>query len=712
MHKRITIATWWLVLLVFALTPGFSQVTKVDELRFPSLGEFNIPQPERMVLDNGMVLMLLEDSELPLIRASVRVRTGARLEPAEKIGLAGLTGTVMRTGGTRSMSGDDLDDYLEGKAAVIETYIGTESGGASMSCLKQDFPEVLRILSDVLRNPVFDEEKIKVAKNEVIAGISRQNDDPQGILFREFNQIVYGESSPYAREATYATVQAITQEEMREWHSRYFHPNRSIIGLVGDFKSAEVVELVKQVFGNWPKGPEVRDVEAGYREEVPAGVYQVEKDDMNQSNIIMGHLGIRVDNPDYNAVQVLNEILSGGFASRLFSNVRTAKGLAYAVDGGVGAGWDRRGTFNLWMTTKTESTGAAVEALLQEARDITAKPPTEEEVQKAKTAILNSFIFRSDSRQKILNQQLTFEYYGYPLDWLARYRDGIEKVSVEEVRRAARNHIHPGSFAILVVGPATGMDKPLTTFGAVTRVDIEIPEPEPPPAPEATSETRERGRELISRAVEAAGGAAAIDAVQTLEEKGTVVARVPEQGEMELKSSMVIAFPDRYVQEVTLPFGTITTVFTPTEAFMKTPGGVRPVPDSALKELRRNLDRNLLAILKNRQSQGFSASAAGKEQMDGHDLELVRVEANGEAMTLGIDPASGRVLRMAYRGTDLSGTPGDLVLTFSDFRAAGNLTLPFVASVTVNGEPSMTINTESMATNVALDPSLFVKPSQ
>ncbi len=708
--RRSTAAALCLLWLAgVALTASlFGQATKVDQLKYPPLSEFKIPQPTRLVLDNGLVLMLLEDHELPLVRASVLVHTGSRFEPAEKIGLASITGSVMRTGGTQRMTGDQLDDYLEGKAAVIETSIGTSSGGASMSCLKKDFPDVLRVLSDVLRQPVFDEQKIVVAKNERIAGIARQNDDPQGILGREFDELIYGKDSPYARIPTYDTINAITRADLVAWHAHYYHPNRTILGLVGDFNAPEAIDLIKQVFGDWTKGPEEKDPGIPLPKETPAGVYAVEKGDVTQSNIAIGHLGIRRDNPDFFAVTVLNEVLSGSFASRLFLNVRSLKGLAYDVSGGIGAGWDYPGAFEMSMSTKTETTAAGIEALLQEARNLTTNPPTGEEVSKAKASILNSFIFRSDSREKVLSQQLTYEYYGYPLDWLTRYREAIEKVTVEQVRGAAAKYIKPQDFAILVVGQPQGLDKPLSTFGKVTKLDITIPEPKQEKGPEASTETKARAAQLIERALEAVGGAQTVDELKTVDLVFSATATMP-QGEFELKNHVLIVFPDRYAQELTLPGGTLTTVYTPDEAFLKTSGGVRPAPDNMKADWRKNLYRDTLGLLKSRNKPGFQAWTVGKGQADGKEVELVRVEIDGDPITVGIDPESGRVLQVSYRGTDLTGAPGDMVVTHSDFRPADRLILPFASVATFNGRPMMTTKFEKIAINVPVDEKLFSK---
>jgi zinc protease len=207
------------------------------------------------------------------------------------------------------------------------------------------------------------------------------------------------------------------------------------------------------------------------------GVFYVAKNDMNQSNIEIGHLGITRDNPDYFAVELLNQVFSGSSSSRLYSSVRSEKGLAYAVVGGIRSNWDYPGTFNMWITTKTETTGAGIEAMIAEAKNLVATPVTAEELAKAKSSILNSFIFNVDTREKILGQQLTFEYYGFPLDWVSRYRQGVEEATLKEVQQVAEKYIHPERFAILIVGPEEGRDLPLSTWGEVTRVDITIAEP-------------------------------------------------------------------------------------------------------------------------------------------------------------------------------------------------------------------------------------------
>ncbi len=468
-----------LLLLVFLMMviPGHAQVKQVEELRYPPLPDLVIPEPERVVLDNGMVVLMMEDHELPLVSLSAFIRTGARLEPMDKIGIASLTGTLLRTGGTTKKTGDELDEFLEGKAAMIETGIGGTAGKASMSCLTEDFPAVLEVFGDVLRTPAFASEKLKIAKNRMMASIARQNDDPGDIVSREFKKLVYGKGSPYTWVPTYATIMGITQKDLAQWHETYVHPNRIILGLVGDFQKDQALALLNKVFGDWAKGPEVKDAEAFIQEQTLAGVFYVEKNDMTQAKIAMGYQGIRRDHPDYYSLVIVNQILSGSFGARLFSNIRSKQGLAYDVHGGVGLQWDHPGMALLSMSTKTQTTGKGIDALIAESRKMVSNPPTEDEVENAKASILNSFVFSVDSPSKVLSKYLTYEYYGYPSTWLKTFRRGIEQVTLAQVREAAARHLRPQDFAILVVGPREGTKPALTRYKDIQELDIRIPDP-------------------------------------------------------------------------------------------------------------------------------------------------------------------------------------------------------------------------------------------
>ena len=430
-----------------------------------------------------MVVFLQEDHELPTIDGSARIRGGETSVPAGKTGLTDIYGEVWRTGGTKTQTGDQLDDFLEQRAAKVETGGGADSTSASFSCLKEDFDDVFRVFVDVLKNPEFRAEKIQIAQKGLYDGISRRNDDPSQIAGREAAKLAYGASSPYARVPEYKTVASITRQDLVEWHGKYVHPNNIIFGVVGDFDSVKMEARLREAFASWPKGTAASEPQIKPDPAKP-GYYEVDKTDVNQTNIQMVALGITRKNPDYYAVSVFNEAFGGGFSSRLFGDIRTTKGLAYGVGGGIGAGWDHPGVLRIAMSTKSATTIESIQALDEEISDLAKRPIDDEEIKRAKDSILNSFVFRFDSPEKVLQEKMAYQFFGYPLDFLENYQREIEKVTKEDVARVAAKYLHRDQLAVLVVGKVADFDKPVSSLGPVTTLDIAIPAPPPGLLPE------------------------------------------------------------------------------------------------------------------------------------------------------------------------------------------------------------------------------------
>jgi zinc protease len=454
-----------------------------QHIPIPKLPEFHPPQPKRLQLPNGMVVFLQEDHELPMIDGTARIRGGERSVPAKKAGLTDVFGEVWRTGGTKAQTGDQLDDFLEQRAAKVETGGRVDSTNASFSCLKEDFDDVFRVFVEVLKNPEFRADKIQIAQKGLYDGISRRNDDASQIAEREALKLAYGANSPYARTPEYATVASITRQDLVDWHNKYVHPNNIILGIVGDFDSAKMEERLREAFSSWPKGPAAEVAEIKPDPAKPA-YYEVDKTDVNQSNIVLVGLGITRKNPDYYAVSVFNEAFGGGFSSRLFGDIRTAKGLAYSVGGGIGAGWDHPGMLRLMVSTKSKTTFESIQGIDDEIADLKKRPIDDEEMKRAKDSILNSFVFKFDSPEKVLQEKMAYEFFGYPLDFLENFQKQIEKVTKEDVARVAAKYLHRDQMSVLVVGHVSEFDKPLASLGTVKKVDISIPPPPPGLVPE------------------------------------------------------------------------------------------------------------------------------------------------------------------------------------------------------------------------------------
>ncbi|WP_084080060.1 M16 family metallopeptidase [Edaphobacter aggregans] len=446
------------------------------KIPIPPLHAFRPQQPKRIELSNGLVLFLQEDHELPFINGSILIRGGSREEPADKVGLVSMYGQTWRTSGTPTVDGDKLDDRLEIKAASIETTGGSANTSLRWSSLKGDFDSVFASTVDLLLHPAFKDDKLALAKRQLDTAISRRNDDASGIAIREAIKLVYGPTSPYARDPEYATVAAVTLDDLKAWHDRTVVPNGMIVSVSGDFDSAQMEQKLRAAFEPLPRGQVIAQEKFTFTDPKP-GVRFANKDDVNQSNVLIVGLGTERSNPDYYALSVMNEIFSGGFSSRVVQNVRTKLGLAYDVSGAFGASYDHPGIFYVIAGTKSTSTVAATKAMLDEVNRLKTVPPSASELAKAKDDLLNSFIFRYDSPEKILAEQVTLAFYGYPADFLEKYKEGIEKVTAAEVSRVANKYVDQSKLGIVVVGNQSEIKPPISELGKVTEIDITIPPP-------------------------------------------------------------------------------------------------------------------------------------------------------------------------------------------------------------------------------------------
>ncbi|GAN31863.1 MAG: putative peptidase [Candidatus Brocadia sinica] len=444
----------------------------VSGFKFKPLN-FIPPKVDRVVLENGMILYLLEDHDLPLFNITARIRTGAIYEPQEKAGLASLTGYVMRSGGTIAMPPDKMNEEIEFMAASVETSIDRESGSASLSTLKKDIDKGLKIFADVLMNPAFPEDKIKMRKDEVIESIRRENDNPTQIAHREFRRILYDSKHPYSRkiDGTLESIEKITRDDMVAFHKKFFHPNNIILGISGDFNKEEIIKKLDAVFAGWKKEdtdfPEVPKVEKRFEK----SVYYVYKD-INQANVIMGHLGIHRKSPDYFPVMIMNFILGGGsFTARIPGRIRSDEGLAYSAFSAFQTARDL-GIFFVSCQTKLESTNRAISIALEEIDKIRKAPIDKEELALAKETFMNQFVFRFMTSASIVAQKVDIEYEDLPLNYFETYLDKVQSVTQEDVQRVARKYLHPDEIKILVVGDKEKFDKPLDSFGKVNIIEL------------------------------------------------------------------------------------------------------------------------------------------------------------------------------------------------------------------------------------------------
>ena len=635
-------------------------------LKFPKLREVKPPEPVFFALPNGMKVFLLEDHELPLVSGSAMVRTGNLFDPSDKRGLADLTGSIMRSGGTKAKSGDDLDEELESVAASVESSIGESNGSVGFSCLKENTDQVMAIFRDVLTQPDFRQDKVDLAKTQARSGISRRNDDAAGIASREFSSLIYGRDTPWGWSIEYEHIDRIQREDMVRFHQRYFFPKNVIVSIYGDFSAVEMKAKLTRLFGSWdvaqqpvPPFPEMKQLKH-------PGIWLAERDDVTQTFFEIGHLGGLLNEKDYPALQVAANILGSGFSSRLVQTVRTKLGYAYAVSAGWGVGYTSPGAFQISGSTKSASTTDTLRVIRQEVEKIRQVQVSVDELKIAKDSVLNSFVFSFDRPSKTLNRMVVYEYFGYPKDFLFQYQKAVERVTAADVLRVAKERLRPDDFTIVAVGNPKEFGKaPLSDLKIpVKKIDLTIPEPKPESAPADLGQ----GVAMLKKAQEAMGGRARLAAVKDLE--SVVEAKFQMGATMApVKQRTMRIYPDVLRQEQELPFGKIVVFSDGKGGWMQSPQGMMALPPAVLQQVHQEMFRNLVSLV-------LSDGLAGRtvRMVDGTAVEIV--EGN-EKVRLMFDAATGLPAKISYMTSPMAGAAVEVVETYSAWKSVNEVMLPF-----------------------------------
>ena len=711
------------LLLLIAALPGLAQQAapkpatapappvpaSYKDLKFGTLRQVQIPKVEETTLPNGMKLYLLENHELPIVRGLALVRTGNLFDPADKIGLASVTGELIRTGGTAKKSGNQIDEELENIAASIESQIGEELGSVSFSTLKERTAEVLSTFHDVLTGPAFRQDRFELIRSQMHGTIQRRNDDAHGIAQREFSDAIYGPNTPYGWRMEHATVDNIKRDDVEAFYKRYYFPANVILSVQGDFSAPEMKATLEKLFADWtvtqPPVPAFPKVNS----QPKPGIRLAVKTDVTQTSVSLGHLGGVLNDKDYPALQVMADILGGGFQSRLFQKVRTQLGYAYEINAFWGADYDHPGIFEITGSTKAASTTETLKAITAELERIRTAEVTEEELQSAKDTVINGFVFNFDTPSKTLNRLLTYRYFGYPDDFIFQYQKAVQQVTRADILRVAKQYIDPTKFVTVAVGNPKDFKTPLTALGPVSDIDLTIPPPAkgaqgqprataavtPQPAPEArqppplpSPDAAANGKALLAKMLQALGGEAKVSTVVDMTQK-TELALDASVGGLHATQTEVWLAPSGYREEDVLPFGKIITYSDGATGWMSTPQGVGPIPAQEQGQIGFEIFRKWFPLaLSGRDPERTIAEKGSK---------ILIADKKGNSVEIAIDLTTGLPVSETYKQ---AGAPNNTIVeTFGDWQESGGVKLPHKSSITQNGKHFADIHVNSIALN-------------
>jgi len=694
-----------LLVILFASLGLMAQAQKrpIDQLAYPKLNEIKPPQVVEHALPNGMTILLVEDHDFPTVSMVAMVKGGKIVEPKDKNGLSELLGMTLRTGGTKNMSGDDADKYLDRIGASIDSRSTDNFVSVESECLKENADEVLKLFADFLQYPAFTDDKIDLAKTQMRSEISRRNDEPMGIVPRELDKLLYGKDSPYARQLEYADLDNLKREDLVAFHKVWFRPDVTYLAVWGDFSMPEMKQRLEKYLGSWTAQGAAPQITLPVIPPSSYSVNQIEKGDVEQTFIFMGELGLRYDDPDYAPVYIMSEILGGGFSSRLFKKVRTEMGLAYGAGSYMVPAFDHKGMFYFYTSTKPSTTSKALSAMLDEIKLIREAPVSDNELKVAKEGFLNRFAFQFDSTAKLVNRMLAYKFYGYPMDFNQKLRASVEKVTKEDVQKAAQNYLLPDKLAIIALGRIKEFDEPLSKYGTVNTIDITIPTGK---KVEMAANPQAEGKavELAKKAAKFLGETALAN-LKDIYTEGKI-----NQDGQEIPYKSYFILPDKYAGELLFGEMSLKLVINGSDAFASQGGQKAPLPESEAGEIRKSMwtEGGSILLIKSIMEGKVKAQYLKEGTFGGQPAELVAAQTPAGMFLLFLDKKTGQLTAVRYESMGEKGTE-DTVEMYQQMKDVQGLKLPQQVMININGEPKVSNKIWKVKINSNIPPETFAK---
>jgi zinc protease len=429
--------------------------------------EIELPPIEKNTLDNGLKVIVIEHHELPVVAFRLFLKSGSTYDPPGKAGLANLTAGLLRKG-TRTKTATQIAEEIDFVGGSLGAGSGFDATYATCQVLSKHFDVGLELLSDIILHPTFQQEEIERQRKQTLAAIKQQKENPSIIAAEKFREFVFGDH-PYGHPAdgTEESIVNITRDDIVGFHKKHYVPINAILAVVGDVKPDETRKKVEAKFGGW-KGAEIPSFKAVEPPTIQGHqILLVDKPDLTQTYIRVGHLGVERKNPDYFAIKVMNYILGGGgFSSRLMDEVRVKRGLTYGIYCSFDA-FKMRGAYEVETFTRNDSTAAAITAIFEQIERIRNEGITDKELEETKSFYTGYFPLQFETPSQIATQILNVELYDLGEDYLENYRNNINAVSKQDVLRVAKKYLDPENMKLVVVSKADEVKSYLEPLGEV-----------------------------------------------------------------------------------------------------------------------------------------------------------------------------------------------------------------------------------------------------
>lgn len=742
------VAAWLVVAgLVVGATAAGAQLERMPDGRFVfwpteapprplAAREVKFPPYQMRTLRNGLQVIAVLHHEQPAVSMRLLVRAGSVQDPANKVGVARLTASLLDQG-TVTKSAQEIADHIDFIGGALATGSGSDLMYVNVVVMKDSFDVGMNLLVDVARNPAFAADEIGRQKEQTISTLQVSGNDPDYVASVLLERLVYG-FHPYGlpNSGTPETLASMTRADLQAFHRRYFVPNNMVLAIVGDVTSDEAFAAAERAFGDWPRG-DVPPVDVMEPPPPTRRIIVVDKPDAVQTEIRVGQLAIPRKHDDYMAFDLAVKILGGEGANRLHRVLRSERGLTY----GAAADTEARkqsGHLVAETDTRTETTGEALRLMVDEFSRLQRDRVSQGELSDAQAYLAGSFPLTIETPGDIASQVLNVVFYELPVEEIGTFRERVQAVRPDDIQRVARQYVHPDRLSIVLVGNAKAFVPQLQRVGfseieiipideldlmsatlkrEALRADSSAP-PDPfrflrsprlPYTPQQVNAGAEDSGGLLKRIVDAKGGLEALKRIRTVvaDEERTIITA---NGRTPLPTKTYVIYPNKFRVDSMLSGQQIIHTYNGGTAWVKDLGGVSAAPAAMRNDFAATARRDTYPMLIAAAEGRLSLRLLPDESRDGEVLKVLEVSgADFPPMRLYVDQSS-RIARQSYTASGPDGLPMKIEEVFSDYRAIDSVSVPFRASVLSNGRLIIERTIKSVAFNTRIDEKLFDQP--
>ena len=430
---------------------------RTDLIRSPApplASELALPHVERWKLDNGLEVVVVPRSTLPIVSFSMAIKAGGYDEQRDQNqGIADFTAAMLRKG-TRRRTADAISRTIDFVGGALDANAGNEHSNLNCSVLAKDSSLCLDLMSDVLLNPTFPEAELPEVRDQLLAALAARADDPHQLTSEQLDKLIFGDAHPDGWILQPAHVRAISRAKIDAFWKSFYRPNNAILAVAGDVDVAKIRAAVTKAFSRWKAGPVPPRPNFQIPEARPTRVLLIDKPDLSQSTLAFGHRGLRHADPDWYAATLVNYVLGGSdFSSRLMIEVRSKRGLTYGIGSSFGASL-YEGAFRVSAAPRNEAVGEALSVSVAELRKMRESGPTSAELAKAKGYYAGSTPLALESAAGLSGSLVAAALHGLGVDYVKRLAVDLSAVTDAAATTAARRWLRPDDLSVVIMGRA------------------------------------------------------------------------------------------------------------------------------------------------------------------------------------------------------------------------------------------------------------------